>query len=225
MAIVTAVLKKIEELALEEGARLPSERVLADECDVSRASMRNALKNLQSRGVLAAIQGSGYFLASQFAYEQAINGKDNLWNIQRVLQAMEARYYLEPKVLALSAGNMSREDISTLETCLVALSEATVTNDASSIIRLHRKFFKIILDLCPNCEFIRMLNGVRIPLDLMTSAITAATLQEKNKLFSEHVNLLQLIKRRDIDSIGDVSKRMNKLITELFIKHEDSIVF
>ena len=43
-----------------EGARLPAERVLAEELGVSRSTLRNALAQLTMQGLLRVRQGSGY---------------------------------------------------------------------------------------------------------------------------------------------------------------------
>ena len=225
MAIVDVVLKKIESLTLEEEDRLPSERALANTCGVSRTSMRNALKELQSRRILAVKQGSGYFLASHFALEQAISGEDTAWSIERIQQTMEARRHIEPHVVAISVVNMEEKDVGKLEACLVALGEATVGKDASTAVHLHRKFFKIIEDCCSNREFIRMLGEVRIPLGYTIRVIEAALDQEKNALFSEHVNLLQLIKKKEFTRTSEISERINRLATELFIKYQSAITF
>lgn len=225
MNIADTILHKIDELALEEGQRLPSERDLAESCGVSRSSMRNALKELQSRRILAVKQGSGYFLASQFAFEQAVNGEDGSWDIERIRQTMEARRHVEPHAVAISAANMARADIDRLENCLVKLGEATVGNHAAAAVHLHRRYFKIILDLCPNREFIRMLNEVRIPLNFTFSVVAAASGQEKNSLFSEHVNLLHLIRKKEFETTRSISTRINLLATELFNRYEEAIDF
>lgn len=49
---------------LEAGARLPAERVLAEELGVSRAKLREALHGLISRGRLASRHGSGTYVES-----------------------------------------------------------------------------------------------------------------------------------------------------------------
>lgn len=75
MTTVETLLKEISGLELSEGDRLPSERILAERCSISRTSIRNALKELQSSSILASRERSGYYLASQFALRQALSGK------------------------------------------------------------------------------------------------------------------------------------------------------
>ena len=63
----TAVTRQIEKLILRgilrPGERLPAERELADRLGVSRPSLREAVAELQEKGLLAARAGAGIFVA------------------------------------------------------------------------------------------------------------------------------------------------------------------
>jgi len=63
----TSVVKQIELLilrgVLRPGERLPAERELADKLGVSRPSLREAIAELQERGLLSAKAGAGVFVA------------------------------------------------------------------------------------------------------------------------------------------------------------------
>lgn len=223
MSVVQNILEKIEKLTLEEGARIPSERSLAESCGVSRTSMRNALKDLQSRRILEVKQGSGYFLSSQFALEQAISGEDTFWSLERVRQTMEARRHVEPHVIALSIGHLEEVSIERIESCLIALGEATVGHNISAAVSLHRCFFKHIYNRCPNREFIRILNEVRIPADITIKAVKAAEYQERNALFSEHVNLFQQIRQQEAEGARLTCAQINRLATDVFLKYHNLV--
>ena len=55
--------KLLEEIStMEKGAKLPSERQLCNDYDVSRTTVRNALGSLVNSGILYQIQGKGTFV-------------------------------------------------------------------------------------------------------------------------------------------------------------------
>jgi DNA-binding FadR family transcriptional regulator len=61
----------IRERGLRAGDRLPSEAVLAAELEVSRASLREATRSLQTLGVIEARPGNGLFV-SEFSFRPVI---------------------------------------------------------------------------------------------------------------------------------------------------------
>ncbi|MEE9429318.1 MAG: FCD domain-containing protein [Paracoccaceae bacterium] len=65
----TAVVQQIELLILRgilrPGDRLPAERELSEKLGVSRPSLRNAISDLSTRGLLISKAGSGIFVADQ----------------------------------------------------------------------------------------------------------------------------------------------------------------
>lgn len=63
--LVDAILERIMRGELRRGERLPTERQLAEELNVSRASVREALKALEAMGIARSIQGSGTYITEQ----------------------------------------------------------------------------------------------------------------------------------------------------------------
>ena len=52
----------IRQGALKPGERLPSERVLAEQLQVSRSSVREAIRSLELQGLVISKRGSGTFI-------------------------------------------------------------------------------------------------------------------------------------------------------------------
>ena len=225
MSVVDTVLKEINNLDLQEGDRLPSERRLADSCAISRSSVRNALKELQSKRVLAVRQGSGYFLSSSFALRQALIGQDAAWSMERIRQVFAARSYVAAHVTVLGSKNISPERLGELEDCLVELGKAIINMEIQAIDPLHQRFMNIIQESCPNREFIRMLNEVRIPAHFTISVLQMADMDERNGLFSEHVNLFQAVKKAEHDKTGEICRRISNRNLGLFEKYARHIEF
>lgn len=92
----------------ESGARLPTERALAEEFAVSRRALRRALEVLEAEGVVWRRQGSGTFAGrppeSGPRLDVVVAGTDPL-------EVMEARLRLEPQLAQLAAMRAAVADV------------------------------------------------------------------------------------------------------------------
>lgn len=101
---------------LEVGTKLPNEFVLADKFEVGRSTIREAVKQLVSQGILSVKQGSGTYVTSTTPVDQDPLGlrgvKDKMklaWDLVNV------RMILEPEIAEMAALNATDEDIRRLE--------------------------------------------------------------------------------------------------------------
>ncbi len=93
----------------ELGARLPTERTLAGEFDVSRRSVRRAFEVLEAEGLVWRRQGSGTFAGTRPSVPREslgvlVAGTD-------ALEVMEVRLRLEPQLAQLAALRAKVEDV------------------------------------------------------------------------------------------------------------------
>ena len=103
---------------LEPGDRLPTERQLAAQLRVSRASVREALRGLELRGLVVSRQGSGTFI-SGMAPEELISSFAGLTEEGKSLpDIFEVRFLLEPPIAALAARRVTPQDLERLEAAL-----------------------------------------------------------------------------------------------------------
>ncbi len=86
-------------------SRLPSEHVLAKQFDTSRTSIREALSALQFTGYVESVRGSGTSVVSSepLTADRAHLFAGSQWRSQEVLDLLEARLILEPRVVALAS--------------------------------------------------------------------------------------------------------------------------
>lgn len=86
----------IIESGLNVGDKIPSERVLAEKWGVSRASVREALKELENQGMLSAKVGKGTFVSEgirRASFKIAVT-KENLSEIYEIRETLE-RYMIQ----------------------------------------------------------------------------------------------------------------------------------
>ena len=109
----------IRQGVLKPGERLRSERVLAEQFQVSRSSVREALRSLELQGLVISKRGSGTFintdnLESMVALlaSTLTSGSDTLKHI------FEMRHMLEPQIAALAAQRANKQEVAELESIL-----------------------------------------------------------------------------------------------------------
>lgn len=114
------------------GDKLPPERALAEELNVSRASVREALSALEILGIVESRSGNGTFIRrppTEWTYlgtifEEFVAHEDSPHEV------LEARRMLEPAVAQLAAERATVEQIGQIEFYLHAIERATQTSQA-----------------------------------------------------------------------------------------------
>src|SRR5919108_336556 len=117
--IVRQVKQMIAEGRLKSGDRLPPERDLAEMFVVSRTSVREALRALESLGLLEIRAGEGTFVR-EVSVESLIEPLALVMASQReaIAELFEARRLLEPGIAALAASRATPEEVSEMERIL-----------------------------------------------------------------------------------------------------------
>jgi GntR family transcriptional regulator, transcriptional repressor for pyruvate dehydrogenase complex len=118
---VEQIAEKIRLGEITAGDRLPSERDLAAAMQISRATLREAVRVLVDAGVLEVKPGSsgGIFAASDYVPLELLRSKSDL-RLGEVAGVLEARRLLEPRVAQLAAVNATEEDFAELSRILDA---------------------------------------------------------------------------------------------------------
>lgn len=107
----------------ETGARLPTERTLAEDLGVSRRSVRRAFEVLDSEGVVWRRQGSGTFVGPRprdpdEPLEVVVAGTDPM-------EVMEVRLRLEPQLAQLAALRARPNDVRDMYDLITKIGECT----------------------------------------------------------------------------------------------------
>ncbi len=109
---------------MEHGAKLPAERVLAEQLKVSRGSVREAIRTLELQGLVVSKQGSGTFINTQSLNAVATLMTSSLIDGLGAGEAelkdiFEVRHLLEPQLAALAAQRATPQDVERLSSILV----------------------------------------------------------------------------------------------------------
>lgn len=125
--IVEQIRRHVVDGRLQPGERLPSERVLSVRFRVSRASVREAIRALESMGLVQIRSGNGTYVASDLdvvvnAWRSAISRKKDA-----LRDAFEARKIIEPALAALAASRATGAEIHRLEVTLAQQARQVAT--------------------------------------------------------------------------------------------------
>ncbi len=101
---------------MKPGDRLPPERELVEWFQVSRISIREALKSLETSGLLTIKPGSGVFVA-HLSSKPMSDSLSSILRIQKasIHQLTEARAIFEPSIAKLACERTNPEDLRRLE--------------------------------------------------------------------------------------------------------------
>ncbi|MEL7183979.1 MAG: GntR family transcriptional regulator, partial [Pseudomonadota bacterium] len=160
--LATAVIRQIEGLILKgilrPGERLPSERELADRFGVSRPSLREAVAELQQRGLLDTRAGAGIYVADVLgsAFSPALiklfaSQDDALFDY------IAFRRDLEGLAAARAARQGSDSDLALIDTILRKMETAHSKRDPSVEAALDVDFHMAIIEASHNVIMLHMM--------------------------------------------------------------------
>lgn len=169
--VVEELLKQIVSGALPPGTALPSEPELARQFGVSRIVIREAIRILAEKGLVAVRHGSGMWiqppeqwdqLDPQILFERLRSNRDPSW----LEEILELRKILELAAAELAAQRRTPEQLARLSEILERMR--TAVSDPSTYVNLDIAFHEAIMEAAGN----RLLREARRPLSevlLMTS--------------------------------------------------------
>lgn len=194
LAISDKIVNLISEQEYLPGDKIPSEFELAEQLNVSRGTVREAVKLLVSKNVLEIRRGKGTFVAEHPGVA------DDPWGIEffpnklrAAMQLLELRAIVEPKFVELAVQKASEEEISAI--CDACKATETAIRDG----RLHYdndlKFHLAIAKATHNELAVNMLK------QLYNQSIGLHISLSQNKLLNEtietHAMIAEAICKRD----------------------------
>ena len=116
------IAEKVRTGELRTGDRLPGERSLAAQMEISRPTLREAVKVLVDAGVLEVRRGpgGGMYVATDVVPTDLVRHSASL-RLAEIAAVLEARRMLEPQVALLAAERASDEDFEAMEHSIEAM--------------------------------------------------------------------------------------------------------
>ena len=211
------LLKLIIDGKLKEGDMLPPERILCEELGVSRTVLREAIKSLETRGVLTSIHGKGIVvnpvtsdeISNAFMLYLRRQSKEipvnDLYNV---------RIIIEPEIARIAARKVTDKEVEDLENIIKRMKDNK--DDLKKLNEIDCNLHLEIVKITKNIFFITIIEELIIPirqsLDVIRSIDTV-------RVYNEHRQLVEYIKQRDHEKAGNAVRKSLEYSRELFVEH------
>lgn len=194
--VAERLLEHISQRRLRPGDALPTERELTQVYRVGRSSVREALRMLQSNGLIKPA-GKGVFVVAEFA--NPLNHSLHLLLTLRetdLRELFEVRKILEGETAALAAARRTDEDLAQMERAIVEMVEGLAAQDW--YIEADLRFHLTIAAATRNRIALRMMQAVR---DLLQRALSSIyhIPGSPQRSIEQHRLILDAIARRDAE--------------------------
>jgi len=189
--------------SMKSGDRLPPERKLVEHFQASRISIREALKSLETSGLLAIKPGSGVFVAE-------VNSKpmsESLASILRIKKVSineltEARMILEPNIAKLACDRVTPQDLQKLEENIAAA--LTIVKSKVSARVKNIEFHSLLAESTRNSVLTLTVKTLLDVLQEMSSEIVDDSPQNveiASHTVRHHKNILEALKEKDAEKV------------------------
>lgn len=221
--IISHIIELIKNMELSSGDKLPSETQLARIFNVSRTSIREALKNLTMLGFLKVYHGKGYYLSKSETDPrtevQIDKGRPNIY-FSSTLYLLEARKVIEPNCAKLAAKRSQEKDISNILNAIKGMEKSI--GEIEKFMDYDTEFHNLVAMASRNPILVSFLENIR---KVFLSDAVLKMIHNKytaNKAINFHYSIYEAIKNKKPQ---DAYKIMKEHIEDIFetIKKQDYI--
>lgn len=197
MAIKKAILAE----TYKPGEKLPSERELVEQFEVSRVTIREAFRNLQSSGLITIKRGvnAGAYVAEPNS-DPITNSFQNLIHMGRIdySHLIDARLYIEPQAAQEAAEHRNESDVTRLHE-LLDTAEETIAKSRKRARLINVSFHCEVAKITKNPIILFITESITQSYSALIIDRTQTRLsrQDIQKFIDEHRTILDSISRKN----------------------------
>ncbi|MFQ5848690.1 MAG: FadR/GntR family transcriptional regulator [Candidatus Methylomirabilales bacterium] len=221
-SVIHQVVEKVREFILrsrlKDGTRLPSEHELSRQLRVSRPTVREALKVLETLGFVEKVPGRGAFVRHP---TQAFKIRGRHYTRDEIAEASllthEVRLIVEIRCAYLAAQRADQNDLAQLEMALQQLTNALRVGDTSTAVLADIAFHNIVARATKNSALLTLIATIE-PIITENRRNTIQSF-DGEQLAAPHLDIYDAIKRQDPDGAALAMERhLKELMGYLFRK-------
>lgn len=197
--VATQIKERIINGDLAFGDRLPPEQALAEQFEVSRTVVREAIKALEREGLVEVHQGRGTYITdgTSLAFRESFSLMMSMGSDQIFEDLVEVRALLEPEIVAMAARRATDEDIAILEQA-VAIMETSL-DDPETFVRADSAFHMALANATKNELIVKMIEPIVDLLHEMRVNISETPSGLQHGQY-HHMRILAAVKAHDPDA-------------------------
>ncbi len=205
---VEQIAEKVKAGDLHVGDRLPSERELAARMQISRPTLREAIKVLAEAGVLDVRRGQagGIFVASELIPRELLRSRQEI-RVSEVAGVLEARRLLEPRVAQLAAVHASEDDFAVMSALIERKRELARRDDVlrheDLFLQLDLKFHLAMAHATRNSTVVSLMRSLFKRLEIARDMAVHAP-PVPDWVIDVHERTLAAIRSADFPAIEEV---------------------
>ena len=142
------------------GSRLPTERELAEQFQVSRTSVREAIKILQQKGLIEVHPGRGTFIVDSVSqsFQHSLDLIVSIEHTRGLSNLIEVREMLEPEIAALAALRATPDEIEMMRKAVAVMDESL--HDADAFVAADLNFHSAMAEATNNTLILLLLEPI-----------------------------------------------------------------
>jgi GntR family transcriptional repressor for pyruvate dehydrogenase complex len=200
---------------------LPSQRDLALQLGVSRASLREALSSLSALGVISVQPGKGVFVQSLIDLPRSDSGLSWPFAAQASpVDIFQLRYALEGFAAGLAAVTLTTDELDALEDNVEAMRDELRAEDFDAAARLDFEFHRRILRASGNQAMLSILS-TSAEMFLESQKLPFIRPERAMETWQEHRKILRALARR---ASGAAQKAMQEHVRNAALRTGIAIV-
>jgi GntR family transcriptional regulator, transcriptional repressor for pyruvate dehydrogenase complex len=205
--------------SVKPGEKLPTEKELSEQFDVSSVTIREALRGLEVAGMIEKKRGKGGGIyVTEIDSESVMKTLHNFFRRQDFSShhLAQVRLMIEPTIVRIAAGDISPAELTALEDNIVFCekrieksSKATLLSDYRALGEKNLEFHKIITQATGNPILVLTMDYILDFVSDFKKSMFTPDIGFSSKLVSDHREIFTALKERNAE--GAEAKMLSHL--------------
>jgi DNA-binding GntR family transcriptional regulator len=187
---------------LKDGERLV-EKELAEKLKVSRTPVREALRKLETEGLVVHLPRKGVVVKG-FSRDDVIE----IYSIREALEALAITYTVK---------NITEEELEKLRECLELMRRYTEQDDTENLFRASQEFNDILIK---SCRMPRLMDLISTYQEYLARfrMVTMKSRERKLSALKEHEEIFKAVAERDVERAEKLVRSHLRKALEIYLK-------